>query len=59
VAVPDAVIEDLEPTMASEDFADLLKLVPGCMAFLAEASQRSRREILIRGCFYTEHGLLG
>ena len=35
VAVPDAVIEGLEPTMASVYFADLLKLVPGCMAFLA------------------------
>lgn len=38
VVAPDAVIEDLKPIMASEDFADLFKLVPGCMAFLVEAS---------------------
>jgi hypothetical protein len=29
------VIEDLALSMASEDFTDLLKLVPGCMAFQA------------------------
>jgi hypothetical protein len=54
VAAPDGVTEELEPTVASDDFADLLKLVPGCTAFPAEASRRSRREILFRRCFYTE-----
>jgi hippurate hydrolase len=34
-----AVVEDIEPSMASEDFAFMLKAVPGCYFWLGAGGQ--------------------